>query len=196
MKILLDNGHGVETPGKRSPDGAFREYKFARDMAAEIVRQLKIRGVEAERIVPEETDVPLSERVRRVNAYCDRLGADNVALVSIHCNAAGDGTKWMNARGWSAYTSRGQTRSDKLATALCKAAHRRLEGLKIREDYSDGDADLEAGFYILTRTRCAAVLTENLFMDNREDVEFLESPESIEAISMLHVDGILEYINS
>jgi N-acetylmuramoyl-L-alanine amidase len=195
MKILLDNGHGVETPGKRSPDGAFREYKFARDMATEIVRKLKSRGVEAERIVPEETDVPLSERVRRVNAYCDKLGADNVLLVSIHCNAAGDGTKWMNARGWSAYTSRGQTRADRLATALCQAAHRHLEGLKIREDYSDGDADIEAGFYILTRTRCAAVLTENFFMDNREDLEFLESPESIDAIAQLHVDGILDYIN-
>lgn len=24
MKILLDNGHGFDTPGKRSPDGHFR----------------------------------------------------------------------------------------------------------------------------------------------------------------------------
>ena len=28
MKILIDNGHGVETPGKRSPDGRFREYAY------------------------------------------------------------------------------------------------------------------------------------------------------------------------
>ena len=26
MIILLDNGHGFGTPGKRSPDGHFREY--------------------------------------------------------------------------------------------------------------------------------------------------------------------------
>lgn len=24
MKILIDNGHGENTPGKRSPDGTFR----------------------------------------------------------------------------------------------------------------------------------------------------------------------------
>lgn len=26
MKILIDNGHGENTPGKRSPDGKLREY--------------------------------------------------------------------------------------------------------------------------------------------------------------------------
>lgn len=26
MKILIDNGHGAETPGKCSPDGRLREY--------------------------------------------------------------------------------------------------------------------------------------------------------------------------
>ena len=29
--IMLDNGHGVETPGKRSPDGRLREYSYTRD---------------------------------------------------------------------------------------------------------------------------------------------------------------------
>ena len=32
MKILIDNGHGENTPGKRSPDGLFREYKYAREI--------------------------------------------------------------------------------------------------------------------------------------------------------------------
>ena len=29
MKILIDNGHGENTPGKRSPDGSLREYAYA-----------------------------------------------------------------------------------------------------------------------------------------------------------------------
>ena len=37
MKILIDNGHGVETPGKRSPDGRFREYAYNRLIARAIV---------------------------------------------------------------------------------------------------------------------------------------------------------------
>lgn len=36
MKILLDNGHGVDTPGKRSPDGALREYAWNRLITARI----------------------------------------------------------------------------------------------------------------------------------------------------------------
>ena len=33
VKILIDNGHGVNTKGKQSPDGRLREYAFAREIA-------------------------------------------------------------------------------------------------------------------------------------------------------------------
>jgi N-acetylmuramoyl-L-alanine amidase len=194
MKILIDNGHGEETRGKRSPDGRFREYKFARDIAQLIVRKLVLKGYDAERIVTEENDVPLSERVRRVNNYCNRLGRNNVMLISIHVNASGNGSSWMTARGWSAFTSKGVTRSDAIATCLCQAAHKYLEGISVREDWSDGDPDWEEDFYILLRTLCPAVLTENLFQDNEQDVEYLESVEGREAIVNLHVEGIINYI--
>ena len=36
MKILIDNGHGENTPGKRSPDGTFREYAYTREIADEV----------------------------------------------------------------------------------------------------------------------------------------------------------------
>ena len=67
MKILIDNGHGENTPGKRSPDGTFREYAYTREIADEVVRELAKRGYVAERIVKENLDVPLAERARRVN---------------------------------------------------------------------------------------------------------------------------------
>ena len=41
MKILIDNGHGIETAGKQSPDGLFREYRFNREMAATVVEELR-----------------------------------------------------------------------------------------------------------------------------------------------------------
>ena len=37
MKILIDNGHGENTPGKRSPDGSLREYAYAREIADRIM---------------------------------------------------------------------------------------------------------------------------------------------------------------
>ena len=44
MKILIDNGHGENTPGKRSPDGRFREYKYNREIARAVVEHLQLRG--------------------------------------------------------------------------------------------------------------------------------------------------------
>ena len=101
MKILIDNGHGLNTPGKRSPDGKFLEATYTREIARRIVADLLDRGYDAELLVPENEDIPLSERISRVNAHCQALGKSNVILVSIHVNAAGNGSKWMNATGWS-----------------------------------------------------------------------------------------------
>ena len=86
MKILIDNGHGEDTPGKRSPDGKVREYLYAREIAEAIERELKTKGYDAERIVKETIDVTLEKRVRRVNEVCERLGTSNVVFISIHCN--------------------------------------------------------------------------------------------------------------
>lgn len=194
MKILIDNGHGENTPGKRSPDGALREYLYVREIAEDVVRELTKRGYDAERIVKENVDVALSERARRTNEYCGKLGASNVILVSIHCNAAGSGFEWMKARGWSAYTTKGQTKADDLANCLYSAAESVFVGQKIRKDMSDGDPDWEENFYILQKTKCAAVLTENFFQDNKEDVELLLSHEGKQQIVKAHVDGIIKYM--
>lgn len=44
MKILLDPGHGSNTHGKRSPDGRFLEYRFNRDIAIDVQKQLTLSG--------------------------------------------------------------------------------------------------------------------------------------------------------
>ena len=195
MKILIDNGHGHNTPGKRSPDGKFREYAYNREIAQRIVADLIDRGYDAELLVPEKEDISLNERVRRTNEHCQILGKSNVILVSVHVNAAGNGSKWTNATGWSVYTCKGQTSSDKLAECLCEAAIKNFPGKRIRTDYSDGDSDWEENFYILRQSLCPAVLTENFFMDGL-DLEFLQSRVGKQAIVDTHVEGIIEYIES
>jgi N-acetylmuramoyl-L-alanine amidase len=200
--ILIDNGHGNNTSGKRSPYSAcgelpvldYYEYKWAREMAGMIVSELKSLGYDAQRIVTEEYDVSLSERVRRVNSACDKYGASNVILISIHSNAAGSGSKWMTARGWSAYTTRGNTKSDILCECLYDEAGINFRGLTIRKDMSDGDSDLEADFTIIKNSKCPAVLSENFFHDNIEDVRYLLSSEGKYRIMRTHVDGIIKYI--
>lgn len=213
MIILIDNGHGSDTPGKCSPDKSLREYKWAREIAARIENVLKTKGINARRIVTEETDVPLAIRATRVNAICRQVGKQNVILISVHSNAAGGDGRWKSAGGWCVYTTPGKTKADDLATELWNAAQSELkpyaERFKIlqksgeydsrqvpfRADWSDGDPDYEANFYIIRKTICPAVLTESLFQDNRADVEFLLSDAGKTAIVNLHVKGIINYLN-
>ena len=196
MKIFIDNGHGLMTAGKRSPDGQFREPFYNREIARRVVSNLRDRGLDAELLVPEDDDISLAERVRRINAACFLLGKQNVILVSIHVNAAGNGSKWLNATGWSVYTCKGQTASDMLAECLCQAAIKNFPGHRIRTDMSDGDMDWEEGFYILRKSLCVAVLTENFFMDSISDLEYLQSRAGKQAVVDTHVEGIVEWLES
>lgn len=196
MVMLLDNGHAKSTPGKRSPvweDGyQFFEYEFNRDVVARIASKLDGLGIRYEIITPElEKDIKLTERAKRVNAFCKKYGKSNCFLISVHANASGKGD-WMKARGWSAYTTKGATTSDKYANILYEEAERVLPrfDMKIRKDWSDGDPDYEENFTIINSTYCPAVLTENLFMDNKEDCAFIRSDWGREIIARIHVEAI------
>ena len=192
--ILIDAGHGIDTPGKRSPDGKLREWEKNRQIARYVLEHLALRDIDARLLVPEDKDISLIERCRRANEEALIYGVSNCLLLSIHCNAAGNGSQWMNATGWCAYTCPGETEADRFATSLYHAAERHLPGHKIRKDYSDGDPDIEAPFYILKHTYVPAVLTENLFMDSFSDYQFLMSEKGLRSIVGLHVDGICDYL--
>ena len=194
MKILIDPGHGIDTPGKRSPDGLFLEYLWNRQVADLILEGLVSAGVDASLVVTETNDVTLRNRVNRVNTICNRVGASNVLLVSIHANAAGNGSAWMNARGWSCYTSKGKTKSDQVAECLYDAFEEEFQDRKIRKDMSDGDRDWEENFYVLQKSKCPAVLLENFFYDNREECAWMLQEETKRRIAGAAVKGIIKYI--
>ena len=194
MKILIDPGHGIDTPGKRSPDGLFLEYLWNRQVADLILEGLVSAGVDASLVVTETNDVTLRNRVNRINTICNRVGASNVLLVSVHANAAGNGSAWMNASGWSCYTSKGKTRSDQVAECLYDAFEEEFQDRKIRKDISDGDRDWEENFYVLEKSKCPAVLLENFFYDNREECAWMLQEETKRRIASAAVKGIIKYI--
>lgn len=212
MIVILGTAHLGTTPGKCSPDGKFRECEYSREIVKMIQEDLKEKGITAiidyEPLLPnnkmqgstakQEQSRELTWRASYVNSLCSKYGTSNCIYVSVHVNAAGSDGQWKNARGWSVYTSPGRTKSDTLATYLYKEAKAILPPDSkhyVRSDFSDGDPDYEANFYVLTKTRCPAVLTENLFQDNKDDVDFLTSWEGKRKIVEIHVNGILQYIN-
>lgn len=200
--IILGTAHLSSTPGKRSPDGTFREYLYSREICNLVYRELKERGYKCV-IDYESDDMPglnssqeLVKRVSIVNNLQQQLG--RCIYVSIHVNAAGNGKEWKNATGWCIYTCKGVTKSDKLADCIYLQAKEYLTplGKKLRTDFSDGDADQEENFYVLYHTNCPAVLTENFFQDCKSDVEWLRTDEAKQVLTTIHVEGIIDYLKT
>lgn len=187
-KILLDNGHGSDTPGKRSPDGTLHEWEFTRRLAARLAGRLNNAGISSKLIVPETADIPLGDRVRRVAA---ESAAARCLLVSLHVNASGCGA-WGNARGFSAWVApKASAAACSFAAAVAAEARRcGLEGNRRPgpRGYYEGN------FAILRRTPCPAVLTENMFMDNASDLAWLLGPEAVEVLADVHFKAISAYV--
>ena len=192
MKILIDNGHGQNTPGKCSPDKSLKEWWWTREVAAMVVAALKTKGIDARLLVKETWDVSLTERVRRVNTVCRQVGASNVAMVSIHVNAAGGDGQWHDARGFSVWVAKTCSEASRCLARFmyAEATTRNLKGNR----WVPKEGYWQADFAMVKNTSCPAVLTENLFQDNREDVDYLLSNEGRQAITDLHVAAILKYL--
>ena len=216
--IILGTAHSANTSGKKSPDNQLKEYKYSRQICQQIQQQLQQKGYTTYIDIPQD-NIPgtqtqeLRRRTSIVNAICQQHGPDNCIYISIHINAAASDNKWHTAGGWTAYTTPGNTKADTLATYLYQAAQTHLKDYiqqfptnkqqghydskqsPIRTDYTDHDPDREARFYVLQHTKCPAVLTENLFQDNKADTKFLLSTKGQKAIIQTHLTGILNYIN-
>lgn len=192
MKVLIDNGHGENTPGKCSPDGKLKEWAYTREIADRLVTELRKNGIDAERIVKEMIDIPLSIRCRRANdIYRETRG--KAILISIHCNAAGSGSDWLSAHGWSVFISNNASMNSK-NLAICLAGAAIGKRVFVRQPMQ-GQLFWTQNLAICRDTICPAVLTENFFQDNKEDVEFLLSEEGIQMVTQIHVDGIMDYLN-
>lgn len=188
--VFIDMGHSQVTPGKKSPDGSLEEWKFNRLLGRRIIEELIARGVDARPTTqPEEDDreISLTTRASRANQEPKSI------LISIHSNAAGDGSNWCKARGWEVYVARKCSwKSIQLATCLYESVEK--EGFRMRPA-SALEKFRRANFSILTRTSGPAVLTESLFYDNKEDLAMLKDPEVQEKLVRAHVDGIVKYLS-
>ena len=194
--VILGTAHGVNTPGKCSPDKKFREYRFSREVINDLKPKLEALGLKVyiditQDEVPRPPVAELSQRCRIVNSICAKHGTKNCVYVSIHVNAAGSGGVWRTARGFAVYVARQCSEaSRRLAKSLCDTAIAMgLRGNRSipKEHY------WQANFFVIKNTHCPAVLTENLFQDNREDVECLMSAEGKAKIVELHRKCIKAY---
>lgn len=192
MIIVIDAGHNYsDTWQKMSPkkeDGTrFYEYQSNRRIARKLSMELDKLGVEyTYTIHPDDrNDMSLQNRVGKANAVAYKEGKDNVLFISLHSDALGTAEKWYDANGYSIFTSVGDTKSDKYAKVFEEVAKEKLEPCKkkVRGLY-------EKNFYVLKHTICPAILLEQLFYTNKEDLEFLESDEGVKVLVDIIVEAI------
>lgn len=192
--IIIGTAHGQNVAGKCSPDGTLKEYQWSRQACQKIVKKLQADGYRAIIDTEDINEIGLGNRVQIVNNYCNYFGSSKTLYVSIHNNAAPpvDG-KWHKAQGWEAHVAKNASESSKkLSSLLYKEADE--AGLKLRRPLPKQDF-WASNYTVLTKTKCPAVLTENMFQDNKEDVKYLLSKEGMQTLVDVHVKAIEQYVN-
>lgn len=193
--VILDAGHGLDTPGKRTPkfnNGRFmKENEFNRAVIRKIDKLLeKYNNIDIVFTSTEKRDVSLNERVKRVNDVYDKYKDiyKNIVLVSVHANAFGDGVNFNSANGTSSHYYPTNMTDKQFA----KTIHKDL----IASTNPSSDRGLVgSNFKILRDVKMTAVLCENLFMTNLENAKMLLTDEFREKTALGIVNGILKYFS-
>jgi len=203
MNIIIDPGHGgIDETGNYTTapykmftfdDGlTIYEGEVNRKIAKNLSNNFLASPDPKEKILftvkPHNSeDISLKERVD----FANKFNPKNTLFIPIHNNAGG-------GSGFEIYTSKGETKSDKLATEIYNAVKPTYKeyGLPMRKDtFTDGDVDKESQFYVLRKTICPAVLIEGAFFDNRKDAELLKQDNFLKDLSFSIFYGIKNYIN-
>jgi N-acetylmuramoyl-L-alanine amidase len=177
-KIGIDDGHGYETAGKRTPDGYHENY-FNEKVKKYLITELKRNGFSCVDCSPMTADNSLQDRCNRAN------NAKVNIFVSIHANAYGTG--WNGADGVETYYYPSSTSGKKLAslvqTELLKGTKQDNRGVK------------SADFYVLRKTAMTAILVEAAFMTNKKEAELLKSAKFQKETAQDICRGICKYFN-
>lgn len=183
--VALDDGHGMETAGKRTPpipelDGrVIRENEFNKAVKHFLADELKRCGFEVLFVAPGDKDVPLATRTNLANSK----NAD--IYVSIHYNAFDGKFDDYDPEGLSVHIYPGSKEGRKLAECIIKylknGTPQRNRGI------------VENNFHVLRETKMPAILSENGFMDNKREALLMINVDFQKEVAKEHAQGICEY---
>lgn len=180
-KVYLDAGHGINTAGKRTPDG-IREWSLNNKVCVYIAEYLKGYDVQVIRTddTSGKTDVALATRINTA------LNGNADVLVSIHHNAL-SGT-WGNHTGTEVWTDiENKTADDvKLANAIVNKLSQ-YTGLKNRGVKAQN-------WLVINTKKIPAVLCEGGFMDSSIDYPIITSEDGQRAYAKAVAEGVVEFL--
>jgi len=195
MIVILDAGHGgmidgvYQTSGKRSPvwdDGSqYFEGVGNRQIVAKLTAKLKAEGIEVFNANDSEKDMSLKERVAIINEKIKSNPDTEFIGVSVHSNAFSD----QRANGWEVFVSNNSSIESILMASLIN------DKMKVEFVDSLNRGVKTANFYILSKTICPFILTENFFHTNEKECkEILMTDKGQDKIVKLHFDFIVDYL--
>ncbi len=203
MIVLLDEGHGGMKDGVYQTKGK-KMYTFTQHEKTvfegeinrgygDILYDKLDKFCDVVQVAHEYKDTPLKDRVAIANAV---YNVRDCIYLSIHNNAASATLKGRGsaAIGSEVWTSKGQTKSDVIAENVIQGIKEQMPKRHIRTDRSDGDQDKESLFYVLTETKCPAILIEIGFFDNWDEVLKLYDPNFQEKMCEGITNGIYKYM--
>lgn len=187
IRIAVDDGHGMETPGKRTPkmpNGyVMRENEFNSAVAKKLVRKLKTCGFTVIEVAAGDTDIPLRDRVNLANRnYVD-------FYISIHANASGNGTSFNSAEGietfvYSLADTENYNIAKEIQRCLIEETGRKDRGVKANPS-----------LYVLNSTNMPAALVECGFMTNLNEANLLLSEDYREDCARAICKGLCKAYN-
>ena len=191
MLVILDPAHGKETPGKCSPDKRLLEWKWSREFLEVVEKKLDEAAIPHVRDWSGDNEPGLTQRCNMANAIAKKNGCGPCVFISAHCNAAGSDGKWHDANGWSVFVgNNASSNSKKLATLMTGNA--KASGIKVRVP-SQSQPYWVQNLTVCQKTNMPAVLVENMFQDNKADVDFLLSDKGKDVLAEIIVKSVKEY---
>ena len=180
--IALCDGHGMETPGKRTPvfpDGTvMKENEFNRAVVKYLDEDLRRIGFKTLLVAPTDEDTPLENRVKKAN------DAKADIYVSVHANAY-NGIWDATQGGIETYHYHTSVKGKQLAATFHKNL---IQGTPLI------DRGIKpANFFVLRETNMPAVLAECGFMDASNDAKHLRTEEYRKECAIEISRGICEY---
>lgn len=203
--VILDPGHGPDTPGKRwvstgeasggengadaSIEPSFYEWKWNREYSKVLMGELMLRGYRVFLTVEgEEPDKALAKRVEFANNLKEYNRNMHCLYISLHVDASEN----TRAHGLSVWTTKGFTNSDVLADYIIESI--KPTGYKVRlSSPKQHEKDYEANFYVIKNAAMPAVLIEHGFMTNKEDRALLRQESTKTMLADATADGVDAY---
>ena len=190
---IFDFGHGLDTAGKRTPlfpDGSFmRENEFNRSVGMKAYQLLEAyENIDVVFTTTEKRDIPLSERVARVNELYNKVKSlyTKIVLVSVHANTMKD--YWNDLGNGTATFYYLTNMTDKAFAEVIQKNLIAKTGLKPHRGGVVGE-----NFQIIRDVQMTACLCECAFMDNLTEAKLLLTDEFRQTCAEGIVSGLLEY---